>query len=188
MAEVKGVVVNAMLAFLSETYTQEAVDKAVPMLSAEDSALVRRRFLSSSVYPYETMVALRRLMRSLTSRPEDAEAVGAYAATYVFTGPYRPLLAKSPAEMVQKISSINDFFYHDAQVIDGRMTGPSSCVVTYRYNPHVRTTRAVCVSNATFWGRALELSGGRKVASTHETCVSDGADHCAFSFSWLSGA
>jgi hypothetical protein len=185
MAEVKGVVVNAMLAFLNETYSREAVDKAVTVLSPEDASLLRRRFLASSEYPYDTMVALRRLMRSLTKRPGDAEAVGAYIATYVFTGPYKPLLAKSPEEMVQKISSIKDFFYRDARAIEGRMTGPSSCVVTYLYEPGVRPTRAVCLSNIGFWGRVLELSRGQKVTSTHATCVCEGADRCEFSFSWV---
>lgn len=185
MAEVKGVVVNAMLAFLNETYSREAVDKAVTVLSPEDASLLRRRFLASSEYPYDTMVALRRLMRSLTKRPGDAEAVGAYIATYVFTGPYKPLLAKSPEEMVQKISSIKDFFYREARDIEGRMTGPSSCVVTYRYEPGVRPTRAVCLSNLGFWGRVLELPKRQKVTATHGTCCCEGADRCEFSFSWL---
>ena len=183
MAQVKGVVVNAMLAFLHETYSREAVEKAVTVLSPEDASLLRRRFLDSSAYPYDTWVALRHLMRSLTNRRGDAEAVGAYVATYVFTGPYKPLLAKSPEEMVHKISSIKDFFYRDARDIEGRMTGPSSCVITYHYESEVRPTRAVCISNLGFWGRVLELSGGRKVTSTHTMCYCDGADRCEFSFS-----
>lgn len=184
MAEVRGVVVNAMLAFLKKTYSPEAVDQAVTALSPKDSSLLGKRFLDGSFYPYDTWVALRRVMRSLTSRPDDVEAVGAYVATYVFTGPYKPLLAKSPEEMVRKISSISDFFYRDARSIEGRMTGPSSCVVTYEYAPDVRPPRALCLSNIGFWRRVLELSNGENVTAAHATCVCDGSDRCQFSFSW----
>ena len=63
MASVKGVLVSAMASYLAQEYGADAVAAATKELSDEDRALLQKRFLDASMYPYETMVALRHLMR-----------------------------------------------------------------------------------------------------------------------------
>ncbi len=185
MAEVKGVLVRAMSAFLVERYGASAVDAAITTLKPEDASLIQRKFLDSSMYPYETMVALRRLARALSAEhPANPEEIGQFIAEYVFQGVYRPLLAKDPAAMVEKIAWVKDFFYHDTEKVEVSMTGDSSCTLIYRYEEGIRATRGACKSLAGFWRRTLELAGGGRVASTHTACIAEGADHCEFKFSW----
>lgn len=70
MAEVKGVLVNAMRMFLVDRYGKSAIDQALTALDPNDASLIQNRFLDSSFYPYATMDALRRLARALSaSRP-----------------------------------------------------------------------------------------------------------------------
>ena len=185
MAEVKGVLVSAMTAFLVGRYGKESVEEATKALSAEDAALVRRRFLDSSLYPYATMVALRRLARVLAARgPLTGEEIGQSIADYVFKGVYKPLLTPDPVRMVEKIGWVKDFFYKDTDKVDAHMTGNSSCALVYHYEEGIRPTRATCNSLIGFWGRTLELAGARKVTATHPVCIAEGDDRCEFTFSW----
>jgi hypothetical protein len=186
MAEVKGVLVSAMKAFLVDRYGKSAIDQALTTLDAKDASLIQKTFLDSSFYPYPTMVALRRLTRVLSaSRPTTGDELGAFIAEYVFKGAYKPLLAKDPVTMVNKIGWVKDFFYRDTDRVEAAMSGDSSCVLVYRYEEGIRPTRGVCQSLAGFWRRTLELASGLKVAAaTHGICIAEGADRCEFKFSW----
>lgn len=185
MAEVKGVLVSATTAFLVGRYGKEAFEEARKTLSAEDAAVLDRRFLDSSLYPYATMVALRRLARVLSARgPLTGEEIGESIADYVFKGVYKPLLTNDPVRMVEKIGWVKDFFYKDTDKVDAHMTGNSSCALTYHYVESVRPTRATCNSLIGFWGRTLELTGAGRVAGTHPVCIAEGGDRCEFTFSW----
>jgi hypothetical protein len=137
------------------------------------------------MYPYETMVALRRVMRQLAVQHKDAPAeLGAYLAEFVFSGAFKPLLASDPVTMVGKVTWVKNFFYDDYDIVEAAMTGPASCRLVYHYQAGLRPTRAVCVSLGRFWGRTLELSGADRVAITHGTCICEGADRCEFAFTW----
>ena len=189
MASVKGVLITAMKAFLTKHYGADAVEAAAQSLSPEDSALLQKRFLDGSMYPYETMVALRRLMRLVvTTQPNAASDLGGFLAEYIFTGVYKPLLATDPAAMVSKIPWVKEFFYNDYDKVEASMTGPSACRLVYQYQEGLRPTRAVCLSLGSFWSRALELSGAGRVTTTHSACICEGADRCEFALTWESEA
>ena len=189
MAEVRGILVNAMKAFLKDTYGAEAVEKSLSASPPEEAALIRRKCLDASFYPFEIMIALRRQMRVLAANsPAGAatlpEQCGAFLADHVFRGVYKAFMANDAEAMVAKVPWVKDFFYKDLEQVTAEMTGPSSCRLTYRYEPGVRHGRAVCKSLGAFWSHALELAGGKKVATSHGVCISDGADRCEFELRW----
>ncbi len=185
MAEVRGIVVNAMTTFLVARYGKGGVDEAIAALDPKDAALVQKRFLDGSFYPYVTIIALRRLARALSSRKAiTGDELGAFMAEHVFQGVYKPLLASDAPKMVEKIAWLKDFFYRDTDRIAGAMSGDHSCNLTYRYEEGIRPTRGTCRSLMGFWGRALEMAGHRKVSSLHPVCIAEGADRCEFQFSW----
>ena len=188
MAKVKGVLVTAMRAYLNQHYGTEAVEEAIRALSAEDSALLQRRFLDGSKYPSETMIALRRAMRSLVLAKKDgpnaAADVGSYVAEHVFNGPFKPLLAKDPVSMVHKITWVKNFFYDDYDRTEATMLGNNCCRIDYQYEDGIRPTRSVCLSLGSFWARTLELTGAPPVSVSHAVCICDGADRCEFTLTW----
>ncbi len=185
MASVRGVLVSAMKSFLTQQYGAAAVTAATNELPPEEIALIQKRYLDASMYPYEAMIALRHLMRPLaTKHPNAASDLGAFLADYVFKGVYKPLLTKDPSAMVSKIPWVKDFFYNDLERVEASMTGPSSCRLIYRYEQGVRQTRSGCQGLGSFWARTLELTGAGKVAVTHSVCVRDGADRCEFTLTW----
>src|SRR5687768_11894177 len=105
MASVKGILISSMNAFLKQTYGADAVEAGMKTLPPDEIALLQRRFLDGSMYPYETMIALRHLMRYLAIRQQQpggdpAADLGAFLAESVFTGAFKPLLAKDPVTMV----------------------------------------------------------------------------------------
>ena len=184
MATVKGVLVSAMKAYLIQEYGPDAVAAAMKELAPEEVALVDRRFLDGSMYPYETMIAMRHLMRLLATNPNAAADLGAFLAEFIFKGVYKPLLATDPSAMVAKIPWVKDFFYNDTERVDATMTGASACTLVYRYEDVVRPARAVCQSLGRFWARTLELTGAPKVTVEHHVCRRDGADRCEFTLRW----
>jgi hypothetical protein len=162
-----------------------AVESAATALSKEDRALLQKRFLDGSMYPYETMIALRRLMRLLAAKqPNAASDLGGFLAEFIFTGVYKPLLAHDPATMVSKIPWVKDFFFNDYDRVEASMTGASACRLVYCYESGVRPTRGSCLSLGAFWARTLELAGAAKVATTHSACICQGADRCEFTLTW----
>ncbi|MGZ7081274.1 MAG: hypothetical protein ACXVJT_17805 [Thermoanaerobaculia bacterium] len=185
MASVKGILVSAMKSFLAQQYGADAVTAATAELPPEEIALIQKRHLDGSMYPYETMIALRHLMRLLATRQTNAARdFGAYLADYVFTGVYKSMLAKEPATMVAKIPWLKDFFYNDLETVEASMIGTSSCRLVYRYEEGVRVTRSGCQGLGSFWARTLELAGAKQVVVTHSICARDGADRCEFVLSW----
>jgi hypothetical protein len=185
MAEVKGVLVTAIRAFLLDRYGKSAVESGIAALDPTEAALIQRPFLGSSFYPYATMVALGNLTRILgTTKRTSGQELGKHIADYVFTGPYKPLLAQDATLMVKKISWLKEFFYRDTNTIESAMNGPASGVVVYRYHDTNPPTRGVCRSLGAFWGRALELAGGVTITGTHPNCVAEGADRCEFKYTW----
>jgi len=185
MAEVKGILVTAMRAFLLDRYGKAAYDQALASLNPNDVAFIKKTFLDSSFYPYATMTALAALTHALNPiRKTSGQELGTFLAESIFKGPYKPLLAKDVALMVPKIAFIKDFFYRDANNVESSMTGDKACSVIYRYENGVRPTRGVCRSLGAFWGRTLELAGGVKVAGTHTTCIAEGRDRCDFRYAW----
>jgi hypothetical protein len=185
MAEVKGVLVTGTRAFLLSRYGRAETDKALHEIDPQAAALIDKRFLDSSFYPYETMNALAVLIRSLAPiHRTTGQELGTFLAEYVFKGAYKPMLDSDMPRMVTKIATIKDFFYRDANTVESDMTGDSSCKVVYRYAQGVQPTRGACRSLGAFWGRVLELAGGVAVVDTHPICVAEGDDRCEFRYSW----
>src|SRR5713226_4173854 len=113
MAEIKGVLLNAWMAFLNDGYGAEAVSGAVKKLAPADQRLLASRFLDSSWYKYDNLHALRRLTRPLVgaSGQNLSIEIGRFMADYVFTGVYRSFLVRDPVEQVKKFSWIGEFFF-----------------------------------------------------------------------------
>ncbi len=189
MAEVRGILVSGMKAYMTQIYGAPALEEAMATLPPDEVALLQKKCLDASFYPYEMMIALRHLMRAAAAaNPKGAatlaENTGAFLADYVFRGVYKAFLPKDAPAMVGKVGWVKDYFYRDLEKVDASMTGGASARLTYHYEPGHRQGRSACKSLGAFWARALELAGGKKVSATHPVCISDGADHCEFTFSW----
>ncbi len=190
MAEIKGILLNGWAKFLKDRYGEEAFAKALGDLSPEDRRLVPAMFLDASWYPFDALHALRRLTRPLVTRADGDVTVeiGRFMAQHAFTGVYRPLLANDPIKQVQKFTSIVEFFFHDARKLETEITGPTSCLVRYRYEAGAKPTRAICASLSGFWSRSIELAGASKVKASHPKCFAAGSDCCEFLFEWTAAA
>jgi hypothetical protein len=186
MAEMKGTQLRAMMAFFRERFGEAALAEALARLEPADRNALNIKFLDSHWYPFDTLRPIRRLSRLLA--PEGglglALEIGHAIANYTFQGVYRSLLEASPAAQVGKFEWIHGLFYRGSQTIETEMTGPSACLVRYRYFPGVSPARSTCGSMTGFWIRLLELSGGKKVQAAHPRCQLDGHDACEFTFRW----
>lgn len=190
MAEIKGILLNAWVKFVNDRYGEEAIAKALGALSPEDRRLIPGMYLDASWYPYDSLYALGRLTRPLVTRSDRdiSGEVGRAMAQHAFTGVYRSLLVQDPIKQVEKFTSIVTFFFRDTRKLETEITGPSSCLVRYRYEAGAKPTRAICSSLGGFWSRSIELAGASKVKTAHPKCVAAGADCCEFLFEWQPAA
>src|SRR5687767_5833180 len=175
MAEIKGVLLSAWMTFLKNRYGAEAVASALSGLDPGEQARLSAPFLPSSWYPYDTLHMLRHLTRPLAT-PADrnlASDIGGFMAEHAFTGVYHSLLERDPVKQVQKFAWIGDFFFNEARKLETEITGDSSCLVRYRYEPGARPTGAICASLGAFWSRTIELAGASKVKVLHPKCIAN---------------
>ena len=186
MAEVKGSMLNAWMAYLAEGYGEKEVVEAIKGLSPEDQKRFDTKFLDSSWYPIQMSSSMTRLTVSLTKRPDPQLAVhvGRYMARYVYTHVYRNLIGSDPINHVQKFSWIDELMYRGLRTFNAEATGPSSCRVSCRYEPGQRPPGTMCGGLIGFFGEVLEMTGGFNVRASHSACVLRGADCCEFAFEW----
>lgn len=186
MAEIKGILLNAWVKFLNDRYGEGPVAKCFDALSPEDRSLLPHTFLDASWYPYASLHALGRLTRPLVTKSDRdiAGDIGRFMAQHAFTGVYRSLLAHDPIKQVEKFTSIGAFFFRETRKLETEITGPTSCLVRYRYEAGAKPTRAICASLCGFWSRSIELAGASKVATAHPKCVGAGGDCCEFLLDW----
>ena len=186
MAEIKGSMLNAWMAYLSGRYGEDAVYAAINNMRQEDQERFAVAFLDSSWYPIKTNSSMTRLTVALAQRPDPklAAEVGRYMARYVYTHVYRKMIGGDPMTNLVKFSWIDELMYRGLRTLGAEKTGPSSCLVWCRYEPGERPPGTMCDGMQGFFLEVLEMTGGLNVISAHPTCALLGADRCEFTFEW----
>ncbi|HEY6332369.1 MAG TPA: hypothetical protein VI756_23795 [Blastocatellia bacterium] len=186
MPEVKGVLIMGRLAFMKNTFGEKTLDLALAGLSREDRTALATPFLPSTWYPLEMLRVLDRLTRLCPESGQSTSTeIGRALAEYVCTGVYKSMVAPDPIKQVGRISWVGDMLYRNYRHCESKLTGKSSCVVTYIYDKGVAPTPGMCKSTTGFLVRLMELSGATHVTGIHDKCVGEGADRCEFRLSWI---
>jgi hypothetical protein len=188
MAEVKGVLLNAVLAFFRKRFGESAVDAAIQSLAPGDRVLLPNLILDSTWYSYSAWGAVRRMAAVLSRDRNPALAIemGKFNADYVFGGVYKSLLINDPVKLVKKFSWLHDFFYRDGLALETEIPSPGSCYLRYRYQAGAKPARSTCISTMGFWIRTIELAGGTNVKARHTKCRAEGQDFCEYHMEWVS--
>ena len=187
MAEVKGAVLNSMLAFLRREFGKQAVDDAISTLSPKDQKLFPRTVLDSNWYPYAGWGPFRRLSTVLAARKpiqDFALNLGKFSAEHVFGGVYKNLLKNDPARVVGQFVWLHDFFYRDGLELQTSFPSSSSCYLQYRSSKDDKPARSTCDTILGFWIRTIELAGGTVARAEHVKCRTSGAETCDFLLEW----
>ena len=186
MAEVKGTMVKAWMAFLREIYGDTLVNESIKSARGADSRLLKGPFLDSSWYPIDTSHALTRLTGWLTggAQPHIALEVGRYMARHVYGSVYRNLIVDDPVKQVTKFAWTHDLFYRGLRTQRVETTGPASCIVTCVYEPGERLLPGTCDGFLGYWLQMLELTGAANVRGNHSRCTLEGEDRCEFIIAW----
>lgn len=186
MAEVRGVLLNAVLAFLKKRFGEQEVENSILELAPSDQLLLPSIILDSNWYPYTAWGSVRRLTAMLSKQrdPELASEMGKSNATYVFEGVYKNLLVKDPAKLVEKFSWLHAYFYRDGLALETELPNPGTCYLRYRYNADDKPARSTCISTLGFWIRTIELAGGNSVRADHTKCRAQGDELCEYRIEW----
>ena len=187
MAEVKGVLLNAWIQFLKSRYGEDEVVGAIQNLSPAQQYQLSAGFLDSSWYPYELHATLGALTRALAT-PADRNIsfeLGRYMADYAFDKVYKKLLSRESNRLARN-TWLEDSFFKGVRKVKSEMTGASSYLMRYYYEPSMKPTAGMCASTIGFCCRQAELAGEEKLKVIHppDKCAAFGNDCCEVVIEW----
>jgi uncharacterized protein (TIGR02265 family) len=184
-SRIKGGVLISRLNMLRHHGGQVRVDEVLRRLPPEDQALLRKMILPVAWYPMELNLRLDSAIAEVMS-PEDkrkafidmgrASAEEAlHGAQHVFVKPGDPQFLLSQAPQIYRFHyAVGSRTYEPA--------GANGAVL--RTFGAENVTETDCLTIIGWHERAIELSGGRTVNTTHPLCRARGAPHCEYHFTW----
>ena len=184
-SRIKGGVLISRLNMLRHHGGQVRVDEVLRRLPPEDQAVLRKMILPIAWYPMELNLRLDSAIAEVMS-PEDkhrafldmgrASAEEAlHGAQHVFVRPGDPQFLLSQAPQIYR-------FYYAVGSRTYERAGDKGAVL--RTFGAENVTEADCLTIIGWHERAIELSGGRSVTTSHPLCRARGAAHCEYHFAW----
>jgi len=184
-SRVKGGVLIFRLNMLRLHGGQVRVDEVLRRLPPEDQAVLRKMILPIAWYSLELQLRLDAAIADVVS-PEDrcrafidmgrASAEEAlHGAQHVFVRPGDPQFLLSQAPQIFRL-------YNAVGSRTYERTGNTSAVL--RTFDAENVTETDCIIIIGWHERAIELSGGRFVTTSHPLCRARGARHCEYHFAW----
>jgi uncharacterized protein (TIGR02265 family) len=184
MVQVKGAAIAARRAFVVEEFGDQAWDRVLAELPAEDAEVLRGVVLSSSWYPFGLNERLDEAIAQTVGGGDLAvfERIGARSATTNLKGPHAAFLAAGDPERFLGATEAIYKFYYDTGHRTYEATGPDSGVIT----THDAETfsRPDCLTVIGWYKEALRMCGARRVEIVEETCRADGDEHCRYRVRW----
>lgn len=182
--QVKGAVLQARKAFVVQEYGDDAWQRVLAVLPAEDRETLTGLLLTVSWYPFALN---KRLDESIvevlgSGAPRIFEAIGAQSAKENLAGPHQHfLIPGDPQQFMAKSDRIYKFYY-DTGHRTYEATGPNSGVMTtYEANTFSATD---CLTVIGWYKEALRMGGARNVAIREETCRAKGDEACRYNVKW----
>ncbi len=181
--QVKGNILRARIAFVTERFGQGAWERVLAALSPADQAQLSG-VVNVAWYPFDLG---RRLDDAIVAgvgggRTTVFEDLGRASARENLTTVHKNFLEpRDPAAFMQKTPMIYRFYYDT-----GRRTwdpeGPTSGVIT----THEADTQSVadCATVVGWYKEALAMAGARDVSIVEEACRARGGDACRYRVSW----
>ena len=187
MAQVKGVLLNAWVQFLKSRFGEDQVVRAIQNLAPAQQHQVSSGFLDSSWYPFELHASLSALTRSLATQADRnlSFELGRFMADYAFDRVYKNLLSRESNRLARN-TWLEDSFFQGVRKVKSEMTGESSYMMRYYYEPSMKPTTGMCASTIGFCFRQAELAGreNSKVIHPKEKCAAYDNDCCEVVIEW----
>jgi len=181
-AQVKGTKIKSKLAFVENTYGEEALQGVVDTMSAEDRRVLKS-VLDVAWYP---IGVYDRLLTAIvegagSGDPKVMDRMGREAAEYQAEHAYRAYFrSKDPRSLLEAMIPMHAQINKPGtmELVDG---GERRLSLVISAPP---TTLLACRVAKSFYQRAVELVGGSAARVVESACQARGDDHCRFDVRW----
>lgn len=182
--KVKGNVLKARAAFVTERFGEAAWTRVVDSLPEEDRALFRGAILNVGWYDFAQARRLDEAIVQVLGEGDTRlfEAMGRASAVENLTGVHSNLLTPGdPQAFMSKAQTIYRFYY-DVGRRSYEATGPTEGLLT----THDAETfsAADCATVAGWYTEALEMCGAKNVRVEEIACRARGDGVCTYRVSW----
>lgn len=181
-AQTKGTKVKSKLAFVANAYGEEALQRVLEKVSAEDRRVLKS-VLDVAWYPidlyYRLLEAIVEVAGAGDSRVLDR--MGREAAEYQAEHAYRAYFrSKDPRSLLEAMVPMHAQINKPGamEVVDG---GERRLSLVIAAPP---TTLLACRVAKSFYQRAVELVGGSAARVVESACQARGDEHCRFDVRW----
>ena len=185
IAQVKGTVLAARLAFVRRRGGEALLDRVLSRLGAADQKALRGLVLVTSSYPLVLNLRLDAAIADELS-PGDPDRVflemGRASAEVNLSGPQRLFVkAGDPHHLLSFAEAIYGYYYSQGKRTYEKTGSTSAALVTLDAED---VTPGDCLTVMGWHQRAIEMSGGRAVRVEHPVCRARGGDRCEYRCSW----
>ncbi len=181
--KIKGLVLLARREFVKEHFGEEAWEKVVKALPAQDQQELNY-ILATKWYSFETGKRLDRAVVNVLGKGKIGffEEIGAESARRSLTKEHKLFLTPGDPQAFMKKASTIYKFYYDTGYRTYQQTGPHSGVMT---TFEAETFSAPdCLTVIGWYKEALKLCGAKRVQVVEEECRARGDSCCRYRLQW----
>ncbi len=182
--KVKGNILKARAAFVTDEFGEEAWARVLAALPEEDRRILGTTIANVAWYPFETGKHLDAAIVEVLGRGNTGvfEKIGRASARENLGGVHSQFLQPGDPQAFMKKASMIYRFYYDVGHRTWEPTGPTSGVLT-TYDAETYSS-ADCATVVGWYKEALGMCGAKQASVVEETCRARGGDHCRYRVSW----
>ncbi|HXG95045.1 MAG TPA: DUF2378 family protein [Blastocatellia bacterium] len=182
--KIKGNILLSRLAFVKEHFGEEALDRVIESLPAEDRATLRGMISNVGWYSFDIGKRLDEAIVKVLGKGDMKifEDIGASSAEQNLTTVHNLFLKLGNPQAFLAQTPVLYRLYYDIGRREYEPTGPTSGVMT-TYDAETYST-ADCLTVIGWYKKALAMCGAKNVVMTEETCRARGGDFCRYRISW----
>lgn len=182
--QIKGLIVHARVEFVKEHFGDEAWNRVLESMSAEDRQILGDTIVTAKWYPFEVGERLDRAIVDILGGGDEGifEDIGVKSAQRSLLKVHKSFLKPGDPQAFMNKSDMIYKFYYDTGYREYKETGPNSGVVsTYEAETF---SAADCLTVVGWYKEALKMCGARNIKAEEEECRAKGGTCCRYRFSW----
>ena len=182
--KVKGSALRSTMNFLREHYPPPAIERILNGLPEEDRKILTPPILVSSWFPAETLCRLAHALEKETAGdPEELFLrLGKQSCEDGLNTIYRIFFqVGTPSFIIKRVTQVWSNYYDAGKMV---LVSSTSNTVHVRLEGAHLPDSAMCTRITGWMIRSLELSGGRRIALEHTSCIHRGGHDCEWKADW----
>ncbi len=182
--QIKGMIINARKDFVEEHFGDDAWEKVVASLPAEDQKMLENLVLTASWYPFEFGKRIDEVIVEILGEGDEEifEEIGAKSARRNLTKVQKSFLTSGDPQAFLKKAPLIYKFYYDTGRREYEQTGAKSGVLT-TYDAKTFSIPD-CLTVVGWYKEALHMCGAKNVDIEEEECRARSGSCCRYVVSW----